>query len=50
MADRDSIDITITLANGATTHLNITTNLHYHHNKVTDLLDKAINSIKESSE
>ena len=48
MADRDRIDITITLANGATAHLNITTDLHYHHDKVKSLLDQAINAIKET--
>lgn len=48
MTNRDNIDIKITLANGATAHLNITTDLHYRHDKVKSLLDQAINAIKET--
>lgn len=49
MTNRDNIDIKITLANGATAHLNITTDLAYQANKVNELLDKTINAIKENN-
>lgn len=49
MSDRDRIEIKITLANGATAHLNITTDLHYHHKKIAELLDQATNAIKETN-
>lgn len=48
MADLDRIDIKITLANGTTAHLNITTKLTYQADKVYELLDKTINAIKEA--
>lgn len=48
MSDRDRIDIKITLANGATAHLKITTDLSYQAHKVNELLDRAINAIKET--
>lgn len=50
MLNPDRIDMKITLANGATASLSIATNLAYHADKVYELLDKAIDSIKESSE
>lgn len=49
MADRDRIDIKITLINGATAHLNITTDLAYQAGKVNELLDKTLNAIKENN-
>ncbi len=49
MADHDRIDIKITLANGATAHLNITTDLGYQAHKVNELFDRAINAIKETN-
>lgn len=50
MANLDQIDIKITLTNGTTANLNITTKLAYQAGEVYELLDKTINAIKEISE